>query len=592
MKKTKSFLLALFFSVFLCYGQSVQSVDSKNTKELTSIPQESVYIHYNKSLLFSGESLKYKFYCFDNVKKRLSAISKIGYVSLISKDGQSVFNHKISLDSGLGYSDFFIPTSVPTGSYKLLGYSKWMKNGEVALFFQSDIRIINPYQKLPEPYIDRTVDSITLAHTTSNHVIMNTSEAKNSDRFLKLTIDQSNVGKREKIQMHISAVTANAEKGNYSLSVQKIDSIVSPEKISPEKFFADFIRKESNKALSQKSKTSLPELRGELISGSIVDKTTKLPVKNQKISLSLPGENYLFKVAISNKMGEFHFNFNEKYDNTRAVIQVLSDDWDQYEIIMDDKKLDYKAITFEDFVLSQNMKDHILERSIQNQLENSYQEVKSDSVVLSSHRVPFYRKPNTIYNLDDYTRFNGIPETIVEVIDQVATRNLINGDKVFEVRPEIGLTNDNLLPMVFVDGLFIKRHQDFMGYSAKKVKSISFSREKYLLGTQTFQGILLFKTIRGNYSDDFYTPHIINIDLFKPQPDKQYFAQKYAEGKKQERIPDFRHQLLWLPSIEVSNAGEDISFFTSDVTGDYEVVLEGYTLTGKPVTIKKKITVK
>lgn len=592
MKKNKSFLLVVLLSVFVCYGQSVQTIDNKNIKELKSIPQESVYIHYNKSLLFSGESLTYKFYCFDNAKKRLSAISKIGYVSLISKDGQSVFNHKISLDSGLGYSDFFIPTSVPTGSYKLLGYSEWMKNGEVELFFQSDIRIINPYEKLPEDYIDRTIDSIIPTHNTSNNVIMNTVEEKNSDRFLQLTIDKSNVGKREKIQMHISAVTENAEKGSYSLSVQKIDPIASPAKVSSEKFFTDFVRREVNKSLTQKSKTSLPELRGELISGSIIDKTTKLPVKNQKISLSLPGENYLFKVAISNEMGEFHFNFNEKYDNTSAMIQVLSDEWDQFEIIMDDKKLDYKAISFEDFVLSQSLKDHILERSIQNQIENSYQEVKSDSVVSASHIVPFYRKLSTVYNLDDYTRFNGIPETIVEVIDQVGTRNLINGDKVFEVRPEIGLPNDNLLPMVFVDGLFIKRHQDFMSYSAKKVKSISFSREKYLLGTQTFQGIVLFKTIGGNYSEDFYTPHIINIDLFKPQPDKQYFAQKYSEGKKQERIPDFRNQLLWLPNIKVSNAGEDFSFFTSDVTGDYEVVLEGYTLTGKPVTIKKKITVK
>lgn len=595
--KTKAAIILFFLHMgSFVYPQS----NGPSAVQLEQMPQESVYVHHNVSFLFSGESLKYKFYCFNDANGKLSSISKIGYVSLIDRDGSSVFNHKIILKSGMGYSDFFIPTSVPTGSYKLLGYTDWMRNEGIASFFKSDVYIVNPYQKLPETVIDRSMDSVVQLDSTVVRKDIIPVAPKDRGDFLQLSLDKSNIGRRQEIKVSISAMNEDAAKGNYSLSVRKVNSFVLPQKTSSEVdstnlidkiFFDDFTKSGETKSNRKKGKVRLPEFRGELISGNIRNKDTDEPVKNQRISLSLPGDKYLHKIAVSDNHGNFYFNFDEQYDNTSAVLQVLSEDWNQFEIRINEHKIAYTDLPFNDFVISEKMKHHIIERSIQNQIENAYQEAKADSVQIAKHPIPFYRKFTTVYNLDDFTRFNGIPETIVEVVDNVATRKLSNGDRAFEVRPDIGVTNDDLLPMVFVDGLYIKRHQDIMGYSAKKIKTISFSRGIYLLGAQTFQGVLHFSTFEGNFYEDFYTPHITKVDLFKPQSAKQYYNQTYEKGLAQEVIPDFRYQLLWLPSIDLSDSNTEISFFSSDVKGDFEVVLDGFDLNGKPLTITKRISV-
>ena len=338
-------------------------------------------------------------------------------------------------------------------------------------------------------------------------------------------------------------------------------------------------------------KADLPELRGEVVSGTILDKESQQPVENIRISLSLPGDQYLFNVATSNSEGKFRFIVNREYDNTKAALQVLSQDWDRYQINMDEYGKEYENLEFAGFKLSKSMKDYILRKSIHNQIENVYREARSDSMVPAQHVTPFYRNFTEVYNLDDYTRFNSIPETIIEVVDQVSIRKLDDVERVFEVRPKEGFTDLSLLPIVFVDGLFIRKHEDIMGYSAKKIKSIKFSRDKILLGSQMFQGVVSLETIEGDFYSDFYTPHIVSLDLFKPQPRKQYHVQEYNGSMNQERIPDFRHQLFWEPNLDLSGGSKEITFYTSDVPGVYELVLEGFTSNGNPVSVKEKLVV-
>lgn len=584
----KKLTITIILLTLVSLGLKAQSATNAN---IANIPQESVYLHYNESFLFSGEHLLYKFYSLDNANRKLSSISKMGYVALVDKDGNTVFKHKVRLTSGAGYGNFFVPTSVPTGSYRLLAYSEWMKNFGKEHYFQSDIHIVNPYQTTPESYLEKPLDSLQpIVPNKSTLVPLNTNVAEVNSAFVSLTIDKPTAGKRERVSLNISGIDDAANNGNYAISVRKMDSFSAPAQVPSEMFYKKFLKKGSTRVKAGNN-AKIPELRGETITGVIRNKETKLPVKDQRVSLSLPGDKYLFKVANSDSEGRFRFILDREYDNATAAVQVLSNDWDLYEISMDDEIIDAKGMEFADFVLTKEMKDYMLEKSIQNQIENAYQEVKADSIIPANHVQPFYRKFTTVYDLDDYTRFNSIQETIVEVVDQVAVRKLDNGDQAFEVRPEIGYTDASLLPMVFVDGLFIKRHQDFMDYSAKKIKTISFSRDKVILGSQLFQGIISFKTIEGGFYNDFYTPHIVNVELFKPQSKKEYFTQVYDAEGSQDRIPDFRHQLLWVPNLDISGGKKEIMFYTSDVTGNYELVLEGFTSTGKPVSIKKQIVV-
>ena len=153
-KHSITFILAVLVS-FVAKAQSSNSGQGFN-----SIPQEHVYVHFSESLLFSGEHLLYKVYCLDNAERKLSNLSKMAYIALIGEDGNTVFRHKVRLSSGSGSGDFFVPTSVPTGSYKLLGYSEWMQNFGQKDFFQSDIYIVNPYQTTSGSYLEEPIDTL------------------------------------------------------------------------------------------------------------------------------------------------------------------------------------------------------------------------------------------------------------------------------------------------------------------------------------------------------------------------------------------------------------------------------------------------
>jgi hypothetical protein len=51
---------------------------------------------------------------------------------------------------------------------------------------------------------------------------------------------------------------------------------------------------------------------------------------------------------------------------------------------------------------------------------------------------------------------------------------------------------------------------------------------------------------------------------------------------KESRIPDYRNTLFWNPDLQTRKDGKtEISFFTSDESSDYIIVVEGITSDGK-----------
>jgi hypothetical protein len=74
-------------------------------------------------------------------------------------------------------------------------------------------------------------------------------------------------------------------------------------------------------------------------------------------------------------------------------------------------------------------------------------------------------------------------------------------------------------------------------------------------------------------------------------PEKGYLQPDYSGKKAASRIPDYRQQLLWLPDMGSKTGMNDSSFFTSDVSGTFEIRLEGFSEKGIPVSITDFIQV-
>jgi len=574
-------LKKLIFSVsflFMLLSVNGQTNNNKSQEEI-SFPTESVFIHYNSTLLFSGETLYYKFYCINNLSKKLSNISKVAYVELIGEDERSVFKHKIKLENGQGSGDFLLPTSVVSGNYKLIGYTLWMNNNDIDKFSQADLKIINPYIIVDENVIDR--DSInTHDSKISKPIISKNYELKLHNKTFKT---------REKVQFDI--IASKQKLSNVSISVCKVNEIKADSPLSSSTFFDSDLYKTLEKTIAKKTITQLPEMRGELLKGSLVSE--KYDVSNKNIAFSMPSGGLLIIIK-TNADGKFNFSVKTNYYDNVAYFQVLDDNSDDYSLKLDPLfNKDYSILDFDEFEIHENDTKKILKRSIQNQIDNAYLFTKSDSILMKKSNLPFDDDYDLIYNLDDYNRFSDMRETFIEIINQAQINTVSKDNFQFVVLNPIGSFDRSLPPLLVIDGIIIKDPNLLVNYNAKKIKYIEIIKDKYFLGSDVFNGVISFKTINKDFYKNIDNSMAKKLELYSFEDIKYYKSTSYQGNLLNEkmRIPDYRRQLYWNPRVKLSGNINNFTFYTSDNTGEFEIRVEGFTEQGEPISLSSTFTV-
>jgi hypothetical protein len=579
MKKT-ILLILLAFSVNVTFAQYILKT-AEDIKWYEGLAQEKVVVSANTSVIFTGESMYYKVYSFNSKTNNYSNNSKIAYVELVG-DGNVVFKQKVKLLKGVGAGDFFIPATVKSGNYKLIGYTQWMKNGVKDNFYQTDIVILNPYEA------NANVDE---AGSIAENFKKSNSIANNTEQVIALKTDVNAYEKRSKVSLDVTLVGSGF--GNYSVSVRKKYDIANIS--NPISYIAEPSSNLTSKPRAIGESIYLPEFVGEMITGQVINKTTGEPEAGKDIVLSVLSEEVFQDLVKTNDYGIFYFQLKDNYSRSEALVQVLGKDRDNYSIkVNENESVDYNVLKFNKFQLSSEYQNMIVERSIHNQVQNAYFSTKQDTLKNDLYPEPFFGNPPTVYQLDDYKRFPTISETIVEVIDHVWDQKAENGKRSIDVRerefdPYYGI---DLAPMVLIDGAFIQDHQSALDFDATKVKTIKVHREEYYYGKIVYQGIVRIETFEGNYAESISGDYLKKFNMFSPQPTKGYFNQSHdLKFDKKNRIPDFREQLFWNPSIEFTKRIMNYEFFTSDVIGDFEIILEGFTNLGEPVYLREVFTV-
>ncbi len=540
---------------------------------------ETIFIHPNATTLISGETLLYKVYCLKS-DKTPSNISKVAYVELVDDTKKSVFKTKISLQNASGQGDYFIPTTLKTGSYKLIGYTNWMLNKAGTELFQLNINIVNPY-KVDE----KTVAANILANGSNNADEVLTNEN------VSLKLNKKMFSYRELVDLKIQSSNNNFVDGTYSLSVRKLDNIPTQNHISAVKFSSNTSYPVVLDLQKQDQKIILPEVRGEIISGKISAKNNSDKIENISVGLSIPGKSFAFEVVKTDRDGNFIFNVSKTFFTSNIVIQIIDEKANNYDVAVNNgPEIDYSKISFEkDSKLSYTFKESLLERSISSQVENAYYHKKVDNIEKAPTSESFYYPIAKEYILDDYTRFKTLKETITEVVVEVYSKQKddktylhVNDPSIFPQLPESAL--------VLVDGLYLENQNDLLTYNMKNVYKIELIVGRYYVGSKSFNGLISFTTFDKDFKSTQTGSFIAKPTVLRPQPKKIYNKVKYENAADNERIPDFRNQLLWNPDVQL-NQDSETSFYTSDLSGTFEIRLEGFTKNGIPVSIKEKIEV-
>ena len=166
------------------------------------------------------------------------------------------------------------------------------------------------------------------------------------------------------------------------------------------------------------------------------------------------------------------------------------------------------------------------------------------------------------------------------------------GDKTY-----LHVTDPSVFPqlpdpaLVLVDGLYLENQNDLMNYNMKNVYKIDLIIGRYYVGSKSFNGLINFTTFDKDFKSTQKANYIAKPTVLRPQPKKIYNKIEYTNSTDNARIPDFRNQLFWNPEVTFNNKNNN-SFYTSDLSGTFEIRLEGFAKNGSPVSLKEVIEVK
>ncbi|MTH15031.1 hypothetical protein [Flavobacterium sp. LC2016-01] len=526
---------------------------------------ESLLVKTNTSVVLTGETLYYQLYCL-NKTTVFSDISEIAYLEVINDRKESVFKNKISLKNGIGSGDYFIPTTLTTGNYKLIAYTNWMLNNSQNNFFEKDFAIINPF----EEHINMTIDS------TSKKVDVYKNETKNTAENILLKLDKEKYSKREKAAL---VLPKTLDRGNYFLNIRKIDFIPA---------YSDNETINTDTNLKQEIKI-LPETRGEIITGYISPKIANSDLNSKIVTLSIPGKNFIFKTAKTNSTGKFTFLIDKQTSSSDCYVQLSESDRENYTIAIDKTPSpDLSNLIFSNktSISRKNLKA-IQERSLATQVENVYFSQKKDSLIEAINTDFFFQPTEKKYQLDDFERFRTFKETIIEIVTELNFKDYNQVPSLYLRDSRYNITQSPEPCLVLVDGLQIQNINTLLNYNAYQIESISVVDRPYCYGPKIFNGIVSIITKNNDFATIYSDKNILKTMILRPEPAKVYFEPKYETSNSLSRIPDYRYQLLWKPNIALKSNEMIIPFHTSDISGDYEIMLEGITEAGNYIHFYK-----
>lgn len=132
-------IAALLFFLSCAHAQPKKSLlygyldNINNFNQL--FPQEKVYLHFDNTGYFMGETIWFKAYVLRDDKCQLTDLSKVLYVELVSPDGEIQDRQTLAVDDGTSSGCIHLDNLLMSGYYEVRAYTRYMTNwGKESVF--------------------------------------------------------------------------------------------------------------------------------------------------------------------------------------------------------------------------------------------------------------------------------------------------------------------------------------------------------------------------------------------------------------------------------------------------------------------------
>lgn len=545
--------------------------------DVRGIDFEQVYVHTDKPYYYPGETLWFAGYLKGHATTIPDSLSKIIRVELLKQNGDVAQRRLLAIDSGLFNGSFKISDTTPTGAYFLRTYTNLNRNFGEASLYAKYIPVLPMKSRVRNP---------------SPNSFMS-----DANGLIRITPDKKTYGLRDKVQIRIELTTDSAELIFGELSVSVVDAF----QVAAVNFEPSITEVFSRQIPHLPHGTPLKYEReqGIYFSGQYRNEKNKAIEETLDV-LRINPPNYA--TVKMDPDGHFKVRDGMYYDTVSYMIKSQAKV--KGNVVVDT----YQEPAFHyDGPLPPI--DTIKETTVQRMTQSTLTDSSSllNAVVVKGRRVRAglienYKstmgKPDYVLTAKDINKsyanlllalqgkFPGLIIRYANLPDQPSEWQVFTTRGISAAYPKQVLVTINDVAMSGSAG------QTLTTINPDMVEAIEFTNRLNPLygGTGDFTGafgVVAIYTKTGNIDADSearikQTEPVIKVTgLSRPQP---FLSPDYGHSPSTGNLPDSRSTLYWNPGVMVTSTGPaDLSFYTSDMPGDYRIVVEGILSDGTPV---------
>ena len=508
---------------------------------------ERTYVCTDRHSYVAGEDVFCSVFCFDGGSGSLSDFSSVAYVELISPEGSAV-RVKMALQDGRGAGRLRLPSTLPTGNYRLIAYTALNRNEEDMDYFRGS-RVISVYN--------------TLSASRQESVVLDAAPAavEGKDRPYGTAVE----GKGRPYGAAAPAGLVMEQRGDslflrnsgtecldFCLSLSISDALPDPEGPG----LADFLEARSGDrtTLRTDAKLSIPEYEGEIVS-------IRVPAMYSGVTavLSGPGlRNDIYSSTVDST-GLVSFYTGNIYGDRDLVFELNSRDVNDdfsLEVLSPFASPELDRDGVPELHLNGSVAEDLKRRSVAMQISRHFGiDEYMDSLQLRPDLL-FKGGAMTVYEMDDYTRFPTMRETIVEYVREVHIRRQ-DGEPVLKIVPGKSFESYSSMlggnALVLVDGVPVSEHGRVLDLNPALLRRICIYPYDVSTGSCIYSGVVNFISFRGDMAGLQFPGRVRILDFHGVT-----FPVTVGAAKEDSLSPDYRYTRIWQPLLHLE-AGEELA---------------------------------
>jgi len=214
-------------------------------------------------------------------------------------------------------------------------------------------------------------------------------------------------------------------------------------------------------------------------------------------------------------------------------------------------------------------------------VEHSFDQKVPETI--NNDTINFYGNSDNSYQLDAYTRFTSMEEVMREYVSEVRVKQR-GGHFQFNIWNKKLKRFDEDEALLLMDGVPVFNTNKMIAFDPLKIKQLDVLSQTNITGGLVSHGILSYHSYQGDLANFPLDANALVLEYESMQKHRDFYIPQYNSPERyQSRLPDMRNVLFWEPNIMTDKTGKkSLQFYTSDLPGNYAIIVQGISLDGTP----------